>query len=282
LVAKKAKEFFCVSPDMKRKRDVVVIDVSNKKQKTNASSKQGPRRSGYGAVGRTKGAAVTGEMKYFDTARATTAMVAVGNTWTGGCILDPATTIDLGAPAVANPLCLFVPTVGSGLNQRIGRQVKVLKLKVHGTISFAPVAAVALAETSSKIRMLLVIDQQTNSTQMLPADLMNGSPGATATINSFQNPNNFGRFRVLKDKVAFLQDPNMVGDPGVPNVVLNGQKKNFKFNINFKEPLVVHFNATNGGTVADIIDNSFHLIFGTDSIDIAPAVSYYTRVCYKE
>jgi len=265
---------------MKRRRDVVVVDVSQKKRKTSGGPAQQNQRRGYGSVPRTKGAAVTGEMKYFDCSRQTTAVLAVGNTWLDGTMQDPSSTIDLGSPAVANPLCLFVPTVGSALNQRIGRQVKVMKLKVNGTLAFATQAAAGVGETACKVRIILVVDQQTNAAQMTPSQLMNGAGGATGTINSFQNPNNFGRFRVLKDKMVLLQDPNMAGNP--PAVVLNGRKHNFKFSVNFKDPLIVHFNATNGGTVADIVDNSFHLIIGCDNVDINPACAYYTRVCYKE
>ena len=68
-----------------------------------------------------------GEMKYFDTYKTTTALGVVTTTWPAGAMVDPTTTVNLGAAAVATPLSLFVPTVGSALNQRIGRSVLVRK-----------------------------------------------------------------------------------------------------------------------------------------------------------
>ena len=78
-----------------------------------------------------------GEMKYFDTYKTTTAVGVVTTTWPAGAMVDPTTTVNLGAAAVATPLSLFVPTVGSALNQRIGRSVLVRKIKIHGQITAA-------------------------------------------------------------------------------------------------------------------------------------------------
>ena len=66
------------------------------------------------------------------------------------------------------------------------------------------------------------------------------------------------------------------------NVEQAGLSKPFKFNITFKKPINVRFNNTNGGTIADIVDNSLHLIALTDNDNLAPAISYYSRVDYKE
>lgn len=241
----------------------------------------GPQRAGYGSVARTRGAAVTGEMKYFDTENAATAVAAVTNTWVAGTLVDPLTTINLGSAAVANPLCLFAPTVGAALNQRIGRKVKMLKVKITGMIYANPQAAQTAADPATKIRLLVVMDQQTNAGPMTSAMLLNDASAANATINSFQNPNNFGRFRVLKDKSWIMQNPGMEQN-GVTTFEQNGLKIPFKCNINFKTPVDVHFNATNGGTCADIIDNSLHIICGSDSALLVSALAYYTRVCYKE
>lgn len=238
-------------------------------------------RRGYGAVSRTSGAAVIGEMKYFDSNLTNTNMTVVTGTWPGGTIVDPTGTINLGSAAVATPLCLFAPTVGAALNQRIGRKVKVLKIKVQGTIQTPAQAAQVTADTGGSVRIILVMDQQTNASQMTSAQLINDADSATANLSAFQNPNNFGRFRVLKDKRFVLANPSAFNDAATTGAQF-GLKVNFKFNVSFKNPIEVHFNATNGGTVADIVDNSFHMLCGTDSVALTPAINYYCRVCYKE
>lgn len=236
-------------------------------------------RMGYGSVARTRGAAVQGEMKYFDTQLTGTAITAVTTTWPAGTIIDADATINLGDASVPTPLCLFVPKVSAALNGRIGRQVKMIKLKIRGQIRIPPQSVQAGADASDKVRLLVVLDMQTNASQMTGAQLLNDAGTTDATINSYQNPNNFGRFRVLKDKMIDFSNVNMTGAAAA--IEQAGMTRSFKFSIKLKG-LPVHFNATNGGTVADIVDNSLHIICGTNSTAYAPTLSYYTRVAYKE
>ena len=135
---------------------------------------------------------------------------------------------------------------------------------------------------------MVVQDQQTNGAQMTAAQLMNDAGAADTTINSYQNPNNFGRFRVLKDKDILIQDPNFVTeyppDPETPYSRTNGLIRTFKININLKVPIKVQFNAVNGGTVLDIVDNSFHVLCACTGVSTnnPPSISYYARIAYKE
>jgi len=230
-----------------------------------------------------------GEMKYFDCCRSNVNLSAVTTTWPAGAMVDPSTTINLGAAAVATPLCLFAPTVGSALNQRVGRSVLVRKIKVRGQLlsSTLQTSAAGFApDDSNKVRLMLVQDMQTNAAQMTAAQLMNDAADAATTINSYQNPNNFGRFRVLKDKEVPFQDPNFtVSETAASsfNAYQAGLIRQFKWTVNFKTPVKVQFNATNGGTVADIVDNSFHIVAATTSTtNVNIAISYYSRVAYKE
>lgn len=241
----------------------------------------GGNRTGYSSTARTRGAAATGEMKYMDSELQLAAVGVVTTTWVAGTLADPTTTINLGAAAVANPANLCSPTVGAALNQRIGRSILVHKIKVRGTIVVGTQVPGLGGETASKVRLLLVQDMQTNAGLMTGAQLLRDAGIATTTINSFQNPDNFGRFRVLKDVAYVMQDPNAYTD-AFPNPAMNGIKRNFKFNVNFKKPIKVQFNATNGGTGADIVDNSFHIFAGTDASALNPQLSYYCRVAYKE
>lgn len=224
----------------------------------------------------------SGEMKYFDCTRSNTGIFEVTTTWTSG-VIDPATTVNLGAAAVATPLCLFAPTVGAGLNQRIGRKVSVHKIKVRGRIDINSDDSQVIANTATVVRLMLVQDKQTNAAQMTGPQLLNDGAQTETTIFSYQNPNNFGRFRILKEKFIAIGDTNMAGEVGSSNVVSNGKMYYFKFNIVFKDPVQVNFNATNGGTVADIIDNSFHMVAGMEDCTYSSiGLSYYSRVCYKE
>lgn len=225
-------------------------------------------RYGYTTVPRTRGVYSKGEMKYFDSSVAQNPIVSSSN-WTG-------TEQD---PPTLNTL--FVPTVGSAINQRIGREVKVMKIKIRGQIRTSTEQNQTVASPPTYVRLLLAQDEQTNAAQMQGEQLMtSGSGDSVRALTTFQNLDNFGRFRVLKDKIITLQDPNITYDG--TNVEQNGLVRPFKMNVNFRKPVSVRFNATNGGSVADIVDNSFHVIancFGTDG---TPAITYSCRVCYKE
>jgi hypothetical protein len=240
-------------------------------------------RQGYSAVPRSLGAAVTGEMKYFDTENTGTNIPATTTTWVAGTLINPTSTINLGDAAVLTPNNLCSPKVSASLNGRIGRKIKVLKLKIHGNIVVPNQAAQSAADAPTFVRFVLVQDTQTNATAMTAAQLFNDASANSTTIHSFQNPNNFGRFKVLKEKKFLIGNMNLANDTGATGgLVQAGISIPFKVNIVFREPVIVNFNATNGGTVADIIDNSFHVVCACSSTAYAPALAYYSRVCYKE
>lgn len=247
-----------------------------------------PYRSPYKAAGRVsrpqlvRVLAQAGETKYFDCELSNSSISAVTTSWGTGTRKDPGTTIDIGAAAVATPLTLCAPTVGSALNQRIGRKIHIRKIKIRGQIQVPAQSAQAAADNACKVRMLLLQDKQTNAAQYTAADVLNAASSAVTTVNSFQNPNGFGRFNVLKDKLITFGNVNMAGAPSSTDVIQSGMIRDFKINYVFKKPVEVNFNATNGGTVADIVDHSFHFMVGTQDAAYAPTVTYYSRVSYSE
>ena len=237
-------------------------------------------RVGYSSVARSRGAAVTGEMKYYDAEATLVGLAAPATDWSATEV-DPETSINLGDAPVMTPLTLCAPKVSAALNGRIGRDIKLMKCKVRGHINVAAQSGVNTADAAAYCRILLVLDTQTNAAQMNGEDLLNGASAGSSTINAFQNPNFFGRFRVLKDITMVLQDPSLAGEVAATNIIQSGLTRTFKMNVNLGG-IVSRFNATNGGTVADIVDNSLHLIAGCSSQALAPSISYYSRVAYKE
>jgi len=241
----------------------------------------GARRSARATVAAIVSAGA-GEMKYFDCELQTASLSLVTTTWVAGTNKDPTTTINLGDAAVATPGCLFAPKVSASLNGRIGRKVKMMKVKVRGSVQAPSQSAQGGGDTSTRVRLVLVMDTQTNAASMTGAQLFNDAGTANTTLSAFQNPNNFGRFKVLKDKWITLADPNMAGSPTTMDVIQGGLNRPFNFSYKFEKPVVVNFNATNGGTVADIIDNSLHIFCGIESAALTPTLNYYSRVSYKE
>jgi len=260
----------------KRTRDAQGGNIRYRKRPVDFKPPQ--QRAGYSSVARARGAAVTGEMKYYDGYLAAATIAASGGAdWGVTTRQDPTS-----AAGVATPLGLFQPTVGAGINQRIGKACKVLKLKLRGAITVAAQPGQSNGDPPANIRLVVVLDKQTNAAQFAPNLLFTGGNAATNTIFAYQNIDNFGRFQVLKDKMFGVANLNMAGSATGGDLVQASQTIRWKFDINFKQPINVRFNATNGGTVADIVDNSFHVLCACSDTGVVSQLIYQFRVCYKE
>ncbi len=239
-----------------------------------AAKKSAGARAGYTAMARQL--VSPGEMKYFDT-ELSAATLVVSTDWTG-------TEFDPDTVPVANIDCLFAPKIGSAINQRIARQVKVHKIKVRGAIIVGEQVAQTTGDGACYLRLVLVMDKQTNALQMQGEQCFTDPVTATGNMAmlSYQSLANLGRFQVLKDLKILIQNPNMGNSTAVTNNVSQGLVNKFQFNINFPDPCIVHFNSSTGGTVTSIVDNSFHILACCNNVDLVPTLTYYSRVSYKE
>lgn len=226
-----------------------------------------PQRS---FVPRTMGPFAQTESKYFDSFLAAT-NIQESTDWTG-CELNPATLNTL-----------VVPQEGSDINNRIGRKIAIYRLSIRGVIRCAPSPDQADVLSPPAIRLILFIDEQTNGTQVQAETLMAAPGSATVPLcfNTFQNLANLGRFRVLKDK-TYRSGVIGVGTDGASTMSQNLPDIPFKWNIRFRKPVVINFNSTNGGTVGDIVDNSFHLIGTKSGTDFTHSIAYECRTAYKD
>lgn len=175
--------------------------------------------------------------------------------------------------------CLFAPDRGTAINQRVGEKVTVYKIKIHGFV-FMPKGATGAAIDACSVRLILFQDKQTNAAQAQGEQVMDATLGTDARdMNcAFMSDANFGRFKILRDEMITLENPSF----DAAGATRNGVQVPFKMSYVFKKPVVVRFNKTNGATVADIVDNSFHLLCNGTTQDGAPALTYQVRVSYKD
>ncbi len=227
-------------------------------------------RRGYQTVARTRGwAGARSEMKYFDTTKALTAIVAA-TTW-AGTELDPGTF---------DTFC--VPVKGTGIDQRIGRAINIHKIKINAHLFINSQANQTATDAACLTRIALYLDTQTNAAQSQGEQVFQ-DPGTASISNNamtFQSLATLGRFRMLKDKRIVMQNPNIAYDG--TNMEQMGLIRSCKINHTFRNPIKVHFNETNGGTIADIVDNSLHLIAATTNTGLAVSIIYEARVSYKD
>jgi len=239
---------------------------TSKDKRPSKKSKKFPSTPSRSFVARSAGTplAIT-ERKYFDS-DGTGALAQLTTNFNGG-ELDPA----------ANSL--FTPTTGDDYNNRTGRKVQVVSIKITGRIDCAAQADQVALDSAAMCRVLLVQDKQTNAAQLNSEDVITSGAASGATL-MFQNPAFFGRFVVLKDKRWIFQGPTVTYDG--TNIEQGGLQKYFKWNLKFKKPITIHFNGTNGGTIADIVDNSFHVIGGCSNNSLAPTLTYKCRTTFLD
>jgi len=208
------------------------------------------------------------ERKYYDMDHPYTLVSNSGTDWNGS-YQEPNSL-----------LAMTVPQQGDGFSQRIGRQIQFCKFSVRGAAHRNGVSGSPLIPyVMPKLRVIIFIDMQTNASRPTGLDVMQ-SAGNVNPIFAFQNPNNFGRFKVLKDKTfTFNQGNPWLSSDGGDHY--NGQVISWFWQFTFKPYLRVHFNGTNSGSVTDIIDNSIHCIALSET-GVPVYISYKARFCYYD
>lgn len=210
----------------------------------------------------------TGETKYFDTE---TDDFTVGGVTGWGASADAVKGI------------IAIPQEGSDIDNRIGRKISIHKIAVRGIVKFTPSMDQNDVLDSPAIRLIFWQDKQTNGTVTTSAALMKDPTNAEAdnVFCSFQNPANFGRFRVWKD-ICFDGVPITAVNDAAATSSQNRPHMPFKFTVKFKKPIDVKFNATNGGTIADIVDNAFYISIMASTSNMTKDVTIITRTYYKD
>jgi len=147
---------------------------------------------------------------------------------------------------VTTPLCL--PTLGTDMTQRIGRKICLKTLAIRGNLGISN--TLPTPPTVSDIgvlwaRLIVLWDTQPNGANPSATDVLK-----TASVFSPLNLNNRDRFRVLRDKM-YTFDPFAYDPAGTATTAWNKTNQNIKIFVKLPN-LETIFNATNGGTVADI------------------------------
>ncbi len=235
-----------------------------------AAKKQ--QRATRAVYGRARG----GEMKYYDTERTSKAIPA-STDWTG-------TEFNPDVPNATSTLC--APASGSAINERIGRDVKLMKLNINWQIQTPTQTGVTAGDFGTNIRLIVVQDTQTNAAQAQGEVIMQQPATASSDHppNSFMSLVNLGRFKILSDQHLVLENPNAAATTATANQAQQGLILQGQIRLNFKQPVTIKFNATGtaNGAIADIVDNSFSVYATCSSAGMAPVLVYQARAYYKE
>lgn len=184
------------------------------------------------------------ESKFYDTWR-TTATIASANGMTGGEV-DPTVT-----------LCLSAPSQGDGQNQREGRQMTLQSVYLTGNLIIPEVDAGTGPSTMPKVFVALVLDKQTNGTQLSSESVYINPSGDDQLIgNPLRNLEFSKRFQVLAVHKCVMNRQTLTWDG--TNFASDAYITEFELSKSFKD-LVVSFNSASAG-VSGVVDNSLHLV----------------------
>jgi len=204
------------------------------------------------------------ENKFYDTSLGPTALVAP--TDAAGGEVDPSATS-----------MITTPTQGDGEQQRDGKQISCKYIDIKGLISRNAIEAATAPSEGCMAYVALVLDTQTNAAQMNSEDCFKNLSGSAALAATPLRNLLFGkRFKILKSDVFDLNYSgtatsalNDFSQPGVFRtfdwyVPLDGMR------INFKDGTTA--------SVANVVDNSVHVIAYATSTNGAPGIAYNARL----
>jgi len=147
---------------------------------------------------------------------------------------------------------------GAAETNRIGRKILMKSVAIRAIVDQYRVGT---TPANDYLRMALVYDRQPNGAAPVFADVFQDvDAGGSATTTSMSNLNisNADRFRVLRDWFWKVDVPG--GTTLVQNAQVSTDFKPFSIKEFVKLGLQTHYNAVNGGTVADITSGALLLL----------------------
>jgi len=204
------------------------------------------------------------EKKFYDTALAATALVAPTDA-TGG-EFDPSATSMISTPAQ-----------GDSEQQRDGKRIVIKSVQVSGVCSTNALTAQTGTAAPVEVFVALVLDTQTNGAQLNSEDVYKnlGAANYLAT-NPLRNLLFANRFKVLKEWSMTLEPKTAVNNASATTVSVAGTR--CEFDCFLPLDLNVNFNAGTTASIANVIDNSLHIVAYCSSTALAPTIAYNARI----
>lgn len=170
---------------------------------------------------------------------------------------------------LANTNSLVAIAQGTTQNSRIGNKMTVYRVRVQGQLSMN---ATTSAISASYARIVLVLDTQANGTMAAASDVFESTAAGVTNLFAFQNMDNVGRFRVLKDKRFKIEVPSYsASDP-------DGAVTPVKLSHKLKDCPIMFSSTT--GAVSEIRSNNLFLLWASPTAGVN--FQGKTRVYWKD
>lgn len=153
--------------------------------------------------------------------------------------------------------------VGAGESERIGRKISNSSLHIRGNL----ILSGATPALSSRCRIVLVKDNQTNGAALVPGNVIVGG------IDGFRNLEHVSRFQILFDRTYTLT-PAITYDGSM--IITNQPRRSFTINVKTSGDTL--YDGPTAG-ISDITDCSYQLIAISDYLAIT--IDYQSRFRYR-
>lgn len=233
-------------------------------------SRRGPPSRAYGrrkvTTKRVLAEVLGVETKFLDTSLAATALVAPADS-TGG-EFDPSAMSMISTPAV-----------GDGEQNRDGKRIIIKNVYLKVVLNLPAQELVVAPQIGTKVFVALVQDTQSNAAQMNSEDCFKNTAAIAATAMIPQRNLLFSnRFRVLKYECVDLT-PDTLSHFANDSFSVGGKTVVLDWFLPLDMP--VNFNAGTTASIANVIDNSLHVIAFSNTIVGAPTIAYNARVRFQ-
>lgn len=180
--------------------------------------------------------------------------------------------------------CLSAPAQGDGPENRDGKQIALLSINFQGVVYLTglsgqtSVSSVAFPD----VYLALVLSTQTNGTTIVSEDVFVNVTGESVCAGMpFMNMSNTSRFRLLKVlRIPGSRFAGMVAANNAVGTTISVSSVQIPVRL-YASLKGIKVNFTTGGTTADVanvVDNSIHLIGYTSSGSMAPYIAGASRM----
>lgn len=206
-----------------------------------------------------------------------------------GSIISNLPNLSDGLQDPANIDCLNAPDQGSGPQNREGRKIFMKSIHISGSVIFVPQFDNTVVPTIPDVYLALVLDTQTNKTQMSSGDCFTNPGGTSDTITCpFRDLEYTSRFKVLKK--WHMRGPDLDLDvTGATTHETIGKVCHFEMHRKLYNIPVTFVGNAVPNTVGNIMDNSLHLVAfcngatdGDDQTAIQVNLSYNARLRFSD
>lgn len=186
------------------------------------------------------------------------------------------TTVGLTASAVAGVVLsssLNVIPEGNGESQRVGRKITIKRLGIRG--SWENQLATTASNMDNRLRIVVYQDKQTNGAAATVTGILE-----TATIDSFRNLANQGRFRILFDKTIAVRNTETVNTNTTTfTSVIETRSWSFFKALNIP---IEYDNSLTTGVISTQRTNNIGIIILSATDAAPPQVAFTARVRYSD